>query len=163
MARNTQLEAERAFQQKEAAFNRRVELIDKKEREIKKGEGDLVTREQAVAGRQSELDRLLQDQTTKLSRIAGLSPEEARQQLITSIETEARTEAQRRATEIRDTANRNAEREARKTIALAIQRYAGDHVSETSVSVVGCACAVSVQALEGVMRHGLPPEIASPA
>jgi ribonucrease Y len=136
LARNTQLEAERAFQQKEAAFNRRVELIDKKEREVRKGEGDLTAREQAVSGRQAELDRLMQEQTVKLSRIAGLSPEEARQQLITTIETEARTEAQRRANEIRDTASRNAEREARKTIALAIQRYAGDHVSETSVSVV---------------------------
>ena len=136
LARNTQLETERAYQQKDAAFNRRVELIDKKERDLKKGEGELAAREQAVTGRQAELDRLTQEQTAKLSRIAGMSPEEARQQLIASIETEARTEAQRHATEIRDTAQRNAEREARKTIVLAIQRYAGDHVSETSVSVV---------------------------
>jgi ribonuclease Y len=135
-ARNTQLEAERAFQQKEAAFNRRVELIDKKERDLKKQEGDLGTREQAISGRAAELEKLLQEQTARLSRIAGLSPDEARQQLIASIENDARVEAQRRAAEIRDTATRNAEREARKVIALAIQRYAGDHVSETSVSVV---------------------------
>jgi len=136
LARNTQLEAERAYQQKEAAFNRRVELIDKKERDLKKSETDLQAREQSLVGRQSELDKLAEEHTARLSRIAGLSPEEARQQLIASIENEARVEAQRRAAEIRDTAQRNAEREARKTIALAIQRYAGDHVSETSVSVV---------------------------
>ncbi len=136
LARSTQLEAERAFQQKEAAFSRRVELIDKKERDLKKLETDIGARESTVAGRQAELDKLVQEQTAKLSRIAGLSPEEARAQLIATIETDARAEAARRAAEIRDNAQRNAEREARKIIALAMQRYAGDHVSESSVSVV---------------------------
>jgi len=134
--RTAQLEAERAFQQKEAAFNRRVELIDKKERDLKKSENDLGVREHAVDARQADLDAAAKLQTEKLARIAGLSPEEARQQLVASIEVEARAEAARRATEIRDSATRNAEREARKIIALAMQRYAGDHVSETSVSVV---------------------------
>jgi ribonuclease Y len=135
-ARNAQLETERAFQQKEAAFSRRVELIDKKERDLKRTETDLSAREQAVQARGSELDVLLKEQASRLARIAGLSPEQAREQLVQSIEHEARAEAARRTTEIREAAQRNAEREARKVIALAIQRYAGDHASETSVSVV---------------------------
>ena len=135
-ARNAQLETERAFQQKEAAFSRRVELIDKKERDIKRLETDMASREQAVQVRQSELDVLLKEQASRLARIAGLSPEQAREQLVQSIENEARAEAARRTAEIREAATRNAEREARKVIALAIQRYAGDHASETSVSVV---------------------------
>ena len=134
--RNAQLETERAFQQKDAAFNRRVELIDKKDREIKKIEGDVTVREQATTARQGELDQLLQEHTAKLARIAGLSPEQAREQLVSSIENEAKAEAARRTVEIRETAQRNAEGEARKVIALAIQRYAGDHASEISVSVV---------------------------
>ena len=134
--RNAQLETERAFQQKEAAFNRRVEIIDKKERDLKRVENDLTAREQARATREEELDRLMKDQTARLARVAGLTPEQAREELITSIENEARTDAARRAAEIRENAQRNAEREARKVIALAIQRYAGDHASETSVSVV---------------------------
>ncbi len=135
-ARNTQLEAERAFQQKEAAFNRRVELIDKKERDLKKGETEITTREGAIAGKQAELEKAIGEQTARLAKVAGLTPEQAREQLISSIEAEARTEAARRAAEIRENAQRNAEREARKIIVLAIQRYAGDHVSESSVSVV---------------------------
>jgi ribonuclease Y len=135
-ARNAQLETERAFQQKEAAFSRRVELIDKKERDTKRMETDIASREQAVQMRQSELDGLMKEQTSRLARIAGLSPEQAREQLVQSIEHEARAEATRRTAEIREAAQRNAEREARKVIALAIQRYAGDHASETSVSVV---------------------------
>jgi ribonuclease Y len=134
--RNAQLETERAFQQKEAAFSRRVELIDKKERDTKRLETDIATREQAVQSRQGELDGLMKEQATRLARVAGLSPEQAREQLVQSIENEARAEAARRTVEIREAAQRNAEREARKVIALAIQRYAGDHASETSVSVV---------------------------
>ncbi|MBI5168785.1 MAG: ribonuclease Y [Candidatus Eisenbacteria bacterium] len=135
-SRAVQLEAERAFQQKEAGFNRRVELIDKKERDLKKAESDVAAREAAVAERKGELDKAVAEQTAKLARIANLTPEEARAQLVATIEVDARAEAARRATEIRDTAQRNAEREARKIITLALQRYAGDHVSEVSVSVV---------------------------
>lgn len=134
--RNAQLETERAFQQKEAAFNRRVELIDKKERDLRKLESDIGAREQSVAARASDLDRLAAEQTARLARIAGLTPEQAREQLVASIEQEARAEAARRAAEIRETAQRNAERDARKVLTLALQRYAGDHASEASVSVV---------------------------
>ncbi len=135
-ARNNQLAAERAFQEKEAAFNRRVELIEKKDRDLRRVETDLGQREASVKDRDADLDRMLKEQTARLERIAGMSADEARGQLIAAIENEARADAARRAAEIRDAAQRNAEREARKVIALALQRYAADHVSDTAVSVV---------------------------
>ncbi len=135
-ARNNQLAAERAFQEKEGAFGRRVELIEKKERDLKKTEQDLTQRETGVAARNQELDTLLQEQAQRLERIAGMSRTEARTELVASIENEARSEAARHIAEVRENAQRNAEREARKIIVLAMQRYAGDHVSETAVSVV---------------------------
>ena len=135
-ARNNQLAAERAFQEKEAAFNRRVELIEKKDRDLKRLETDLGQREALVKARDVELDGLMQQQTARLEKIAGLSADEARAQLVTSIESEARADAARRVVEVRDAAQRNAEREARKIILLAIQRYAADHVSDSAVSVV---------------------------
>ena len=135
-ARNAQLAAERAFHEKEAAFNRRVELIEKKERDLKRSENELTQRETAVQQRGGQLDKLIVQQTQQLERIAGMKSEEARVQLMANVESEARAEAARRAAEIRDLAQRNAEREARKIIGLAIQRFAADHVSEASVSVV---------------------------
>jgi ribonucrease Y len=135
-ARNAQLAAERAFQEKEAAFNRRVELVEKKERDLKRADHDLTQREAATTARTAELDQLAREHQTRLERIAGMSAEEARSQLVASIESEARAEAAKRVTEIRDAAQRNAEREARKIITLAMQRYAGDHVADHSVSVV---------------------------
>ena len=135
-ARSTQLATERAFQEKEAAFNRRVELIEKKDRDLKRSEQELGQREAQVQQRTGQLDTLFQEQTVRLERVAGMSADEARAQLLTSIESEARAEASRRVQEIRESAQRNAEREARKIITPAIQRYAGDQVSESSVSVV---------------------------
>ncbi len=136
LVRNSQLETERAFQQKDAAFNRRVELVDKQERDVKRAETDLAGREQAVAARTGELDRVLAEGTARLSQIANLTPEQAKSQLMTRVEEETKSEASKRAAEIRDTAQRAAQREAKRIIVLAIQRYAGDHVSESSVSVV---------------------------
>ncbi len=135
-ARNTQLAAERAFQEKEAAFGRRVELIEKMDRDLKRLDNDLGQRERAVAARGEELDRMLGEEKVRLERIAGMSADEARAQLVGAIESEARAEAARRVTEIRDAAQRDGEREARKIIVLAMQRYAADHVSDHSVSVV---------------------------
>jgi ribonuclease Y len=135
-ARNNQLAAERAFQEKEATFNRRVELIEKKDRDLRRLETELGQRETSVKNRDAELDTKLKEETIRLERIAGMSADEARAQLIATIENEAKAEAARRAVEIRDNAQRNAEREARKVIVLALQRYAADHVSDSAVSVV---------------------------
>ena len=135
-ARTTLLAAERAFHEKEAAFSRRVELIDKKERDLKRSETELRDRESAVQARDGQLDKLIAEQTGMLERVARMSAEEARARLMAEVENEAKAEAARHVTEIRETAQRNAEREARKIIGLAIQRYSADHVSEVSVSVV---------------------------
>jgi ribonuclease Y len=135
-SRSTQLAAERALQEREVAFNRRVELIEKKERDLKRVQQELEKREESVEVRGTQLDKLLHEQTQRLERIAGMNADEARSQLIASIESEARAEASRLVSEVREAAQRNAEREARKIITLAIQRYAGDQVSESSVSVV---------------------------
>jgi ribonuclease Y len=134
--RKDQLAAERAFQEKEAAFNRRVELVDKMDRDLKRQDTDLQRRESEVQARHTELERLIAAQTAQLERVAGLTVQDARNQLIASIESEARAEATKLVADVRDATHRSAEREARKIMTLALQRYAADHVSESSVSVV---------------------------
>jgi ribonucrease Y len=135
-ARTAQLAAERAFQDKEAAFNRRVEIVEKKERDLKRSETDLREREGALEVRSTQLGKLFEEQTARLEKIAGMNAEEARRQLLDSIRSEAQAEAAKFVAEIRDGAQRNAEREARKITLLAIQRYASDHVADATVSVV---------------------------
>jgi len=135
-SRATQLAAESAIRERDLTLGRRVELVDKKERDLKRLEQDVARREESVAHRTTELDGLVREQTARIERIAGMSTDEARNQLIATIENEARVEASRRTAELRESTTRNAEREARKIIAVAIQRYAGDQVSESTVSVV---------------------------
>src|SRR5689334_20855744 len=76
-ARTGQLAAERAFHDKEAAFNRRVEVVEKKERDQKRGETELREREQAVADRSGQLDQLLAEHAARLEKVAGMSAEDA--------------------------------------------------------------------------------------
>jgi len=135
-SRSTLVAAEATLRERETAFSRRVDLVDKKERDLKRQEQDVQRREQTVELRAEELEKLLREESARLERIAGMTADEAKNRLIAGIENEARAEAARRTAEVRDTAQRNAEREARKIIATAIQRYAGDQVSESTVSVV---------------------------
>ena len=134
--RSDLLAAERAFQEKETAFSRRVEVVDKKERDVQRRETELSRREGETRDRDQQLQGLMREQTSRLERIAGMSADEARGTLIATLETEARAEASRLVADIREEAQRSAEAESRRIVTLAIQRYAGDHVSESTVSVV---------------------------
>src|SRR5690606_2729829 len=72
----------------------------------------------------------------ELERVAGLTAQEARDQLIADIEADARHMAARSVHEIEREAKEEADRRARKILATTIQRIASDYVSESTVSVV---------------------------
>jgi len=94
------------------------------------------TREQATAAREQELERLIADERRKLEQLAGLSAEQAKSELVRRLEDEALADAASRLREIRESAKRNAEREAKKIVALAVQRVAAETTAETTVSAV---------------------------
>jgi ribonuclease Y len=128
--------AERGLQELETNLNRRAEVLDKKERDQKRLERELEVKGEGLAVRDRELERILGEQNNRLQRISGMTAEEAKQLLITNMENEARSEAAKRLQEIREDTNRNAEKEAREILTLAIQRCAADHSAESTVSVV---------------------------
>jgi len=130
------LQVERKLQEQEGNLNRRAEVLDKKDRDQKRLERELDTKTVQLDERDKELQRVLLEQNARLQRISGMTADEAKQQLITNLENEARSEAAKRLQEIREDLNRNAEREAREIITLAIQRCAADHSAESTVSVV---------------------------
>ena len=127
---------ERQLHELESNLNRRAEVLDKKEREQKKLERDLEVKAESLGERDRELTRVLGEQNARLQRISGMTADEAKAQLISNMENEARAEAAKRMQEIREETNRNAEKEAREIVTLAIQRCAADHSAETTVSVV---------------------------
>jgi ribonuclease Y len=130
------LQIERKLQEQESNLNRRAEVLDKKERDQKRLERELETKSAGLDERERELVRILAEQNARLQRISGMTADEAKQQLITNMENEARSDAAKRLQEIREDLNRNADREAREILTLAIQRCAADHSAESTVSVV---------------------------
>ncbi|MGI9627194.1 MAG: ribonuclease Y [Longimicrobiales bacterium] len=114
--RSTQLEARETTQQERATG------LDTREREL-----------EATAAQGKGLVAQLQAQ---LEAVAGISPAEARAQLISGLEDEARAQAANSVREIKEEAQRNAEREAKKIVTMAIQRMAAEETAQLTVSVV---------------------------
>ena len=114
---------ERRADERSRAQERKLEEAENRERTLAKREEGLTQREQAFRTREGEADRLAQEQRVKLERIAGLTAEDARREILQRVEDEARTQAQALARDIKEQAKRGADREARRIISMAIQRH----------------------------------------
>ncbi|MFI5238891.1 MAG: ribonuclease Y [Gemmatimonadales bacterium] len=127
---------ERRLQERTATIERKADALEQRERDIKRSAADVATREKSIADRQAELDKLIADERRHLESLAGMSAADAKNELIKRLEEEAHADAANRLRVIREESRRNAEREAKKIIALAIQRIAAEQTVETTVSTV---------------------------
>ncbi len=127
---------EKRLSEKEENLDRKVDILNKKERDIRNREKIIFAREKAINARDAELEKLIAEQNEQLERIAGMSAEEAKKLLILNLEQEARAEAVQIIKDIKEEAERTAEKEARNIIIQAIQRCAADQATESTVSVV---------------------------
>ena len=127
---------EKRVQEREAAVDRGRDAVAAREQELQKRAADVGAREAALGGRQAELDRLVAEERRRVELVAGLTAEEARAELMRRMEDEALAAAASRLREIRESAKRNADREARKIVALAVQRVAAETTAEATVSAV---------------------------
>ncbi len=135
--RRSELEQlERRLTQKEDTLDKRVDQLDGRERELQGRERDVHQRESASAKQEAEVDRLLAQERAKLEQIAGLTAQQAKEELTRVMANEARMEAAHLVKRIEDEAREQAQRQAQRIIGMAIQRSASDYVSETTVSVV---------------------------
>lgn len=120
---------ERRLVQREEALDRRTDAIGRQEESLQHKLRKLEQKER-------ELEETIVAQRTELERIAGLTTEQAKEMLLSTLEEEL---VQERATLIRESEaliREEAEKRAREIIGLAIQRCAADHTAETTVSVV---------------------------
>jgi len=127
---------EQAMAVKESNLNRKVDVLNKKETEIGHREKALAVKEKVAETKEKELEHLITEQNTQLEKIAGMTSDEAKKLLISNLEAETRREAAAMIKEIKEEAERNAEKEARNIIIQAIQRCAADYSAESCVSVV---------------------------
>jgi len=127
---------EKRLFQREENLERKASGVDKRETEAQKHELMLAKLEETLAEKQADCDRALKEHRQALERVAGMTVEEAKRQLLSEIESEARLDAASVSKRIIDEAKEGAEREAREIIARSIQRVTRDYVSEATISVV---------------------------
>lgn len=121
--------AENRVSQREESLDRRVESLDAREHQISSMQGQIERRERDVA-------QVEQEASQRLERIAGMTPEEAKNELLTSLKDEVAHES---AAIIRDAeaqAKAEADKKSRMILSLAIQRVAADHSAENTVSTI---------------------------
>ena len=99
-------------------------------------EEKLTSREQEVGKVEKEIESVVEEQRYKLEKISGIGREEAKKQLVESIESEARMDAAKRLVRIENEMKLEADRKGKNILALAISRYAGDYVADKTVSMV---------------------------
>src|SRR4051812_6724638 len=110
--------------------------LDDKLAGVDRREQDLRKREQQLEDRSRGLNRREQDISARLEQVAGLTAQEAKAELIARFESEARDDAAALVRNITEQAKKNADREAKKIVATAIQRIAAEQTAESSVSTV---------------------------
>ena len=120
---------ERRLVSKEENLDRKLDSVEKKEEAIAAKEANLDKS-------QAEIKEIHEKHKTELERISGLPTEDAKNMLLTEIESELKHEKTLMIKEYEQQTKDEAEKKARSIISLAIQRCAADHVAETTVSVV---------------------------
>ncbi|MDD6288846.1 MAG: ribonuclease Y [Eggerthellales bacterium] len=121
--------AENRVSQREESLDRRVETLDRREHQISSLQGQLDKRERELDAAEAEINE-------RLEEVAGMTSEEAKEELLDALRDEVTYES---AAIIRDAEARTkaeADKKSREILGLAIQRVAADHSAESTVSTI---------------------------
>ena len=127
---------ERRLEERDRAFARRGEELDHQAKSVAGQQSSLAQKELTLEARTKEVDALVHEQRTRLERIAGLSAEDAKREVLQRVEDEARAQAAALGRDIREQAKKEANRDAKRILSIAIQRLAAEHTAETTVAAV---------------------------
>lgn len=127
---------EKRLIQKEEGLDKKNEQLEKKEYELTRKEKQFQKKEEQISRTEENYKMLVEEQTKQLEKISGLTVDEAKELLIRAMENEARYEGAKLIKKVTTEAKEEANKESKKIIATAIQRYSGDYVAERTVSVV---------------------------
>ncbi len=122
--------------QREAVLQLRAENQDERERKLAEGRQALADAQRESEILRSEAEALLQQRRAKLAEIAHYNEAEARAALLREIDQELQKDAADLTRHVLESARVRAEEQARRIIAIAIQRYAGEHAFETTSATV---------------------------
>ncbi|MBN1944563.1 MAG: ribonuclease Y [Bradymonadales bacterium] len=127
---------EARLDKRENALDSRAATLDKKEQDLNQRDAEIIKRLQQTTEQERDIERLHQDAERKLERLAGLTQEQAKSEIVERVTEQARLDAAKTVRQIEEEALSEAERRAKKVLSVAVQRYAGEYVTEHCVSVV---------------------------
>jgi ribonucrease Y len=141
MAARGEAEAEAKAAKEEARrqrtdIERREDRLSEREQRIDEAVRKAEERAAELDAQRAELGRLGAEREAELERVAGLTAEQAKAELVAGIENQAKRDAQRIVRDIENEAEREGGKRARKIVTLAIQRIASEQTSESVVSVL---------------------------
>lgn len=126
---------ENTIKQKEQSINQKLENQNRKEQELDNQKKKLEHQTELVEKKQEEVEAIKNQHIKELENIAGLSADEAKNQLETNLKEEARTNAMAQIKDIVDEAKLTAAKEAKKVVIQTIQRTATESAIENTVSI----------------------------
>ncbi len=134
--KNELLKFETELANKDSNIDRKADLVAKKEKELIGIEQELRTRENTLNIRQKNLEEAIEQANKKLETISGLSPDEAKKQLLDNLIEEAKTEAAHLVYKITKEAEENAYSEAKNILLTSMEQIVSSHTIESTISTV---------------------------
>jgi ribonucrease Y len=128
-------DSEARIKQKEQSINQKLENLDKQTKDNDVIKENLNRQIEVVNLKRTELEKHQEEHIRRLEKIAALTADEARAQLVESLRQETQTRALALQQEIIDEAKQKANKEARKIIIQSIQRTAAEQAIENSITV----------------------------
>jgi ribonucrease Y len=126
----------RELERSEERLQRRQESLDGRLEQLELRNRKLDQRQAKLDKRETDLEKVDAEHRAELERIAGMTQEDARQELLAVVEQNTRQEMARKIREVEAAAMSDAEDRARQIITRVMERVASDHVSETTVTSV---------------------------
>lgn len=132
---NTMTQKENAIRQKEQSVNQKLENLNRDKQEIDNSKKQLDKLVELNERKSEEVDQMKSQQIKQLEAIAGVTADEAKNQLVDSLREEARSQAMIQIKDIVDEAKLTATKEAKKVVIQTIQRTATESAIENTVSI----------------------------
>ena len=127
---------EQKLEAREETFEKRQEAFERREADLNRRDQSLRTREKSLTDKEEVLQAHIDEARTKLEAVAGLTREEAKRSLMDEMIGSARTDAAKHIRIVEEEAREEADRRAKRVVAIAIERLAGEFVAERTVSVI---------------------------
>ena len=134
--RNEYQKQENKVRQREQALEQRIDQINSRERSMEEKEKKLYQEEKKYLRKIAECEVNIEKTQKTLEKIANMSADEAKKELMASLEEQAKKDAQKAIREIEIDTRKEASLRAQSIISLAVQRLSGEYVNDSTISVV---------------------------